>query len=677
LKKFTLSFKLKKKKKGINMRILKFPLKLMFYYVLGLIGILAISVAPESFRERGMYNFIGYFEEFIKFIFVFIDTDNWIYYYKNAPVGLLEFLWEPYLYSMQILGGALAIGLGLALILNLISVFLPRWLTSLLKKSLNLFETVPDLMFAFLLQLFIVFVFKHFGVELMLFAAYGEETVYLAPMITLAVIPMISFFRILILITEEEFLKPHIEFAQSKGLSKWKILRSHVMKNISPSFFYHGKIIIWGMLSSLFIIETIFNTRGITYFITDDFRPIVIAVSLILIFTPFFIIYQGVYLWVNEGIGEDFSKYKKDKNKWSEWRIWLWLSTMRKLWWQHMHNPKFAAGFSMLFIMIFSSFIYPFFKEKPIDFIKYMKNDEGRIVSAPPHAPFKEMILGSDFFGYSILDQLIVGAKYTLLFALIVAFLRVLGGFYLGVAYHFHLKEYRKNWLDRLVDSIHFLPLSLIAYLLLRPVLWGAPAQGFQNSIFERLVFEAVLLTILVLPLTTVLIGNELKLIGKKDFVLSAKLLGGSNKHLLWTHLFPHLAPRLFIIFGHQFIQTLLILVHLGLFHLFLGGTIITGGDMPDPPKTGTFEWSGLISSARYSLMTGKYWIVLAPLAAFMIAIIAMQLIVQGVKEIQQQKVGVLINNTPIKSKHKSVNKKAYHPVMEDFQFSKQQTYKG
>jgi peptide/nickel transport system permease protein len=659
------------------MRVLKFPLKLIFYYSLGLIGILAVSIAPQAFTERGMYNFIGYFEEFIKFIFYFIEPENWIYYYKNQPVELLEFLWGPYLYSLKILGGALAIGLGLALILNLITVFLPRWLTVPIKKLLNLLETVPDLMFAFLLQLFIVFIFKKFGIELMLFTAYGEETVYLAPMITLAVIPMISFFRILLLITEEEFLKPHIEFAQSKGLSKWKIFRSHVMKNVSPSFFYHGKIIIWGMLSSLFIIETIFNTRGITYFVTDDFRPIVIAVSLILIFTPFFVIYQGVYLWVNDGSGEDLTKYKKDRNHFREWRIWLWAATLRKLWWQHMHNPKFAAGFSMIFIMIVYSFIFPLFKEKPINFINYMKNDEGRIISAPPHPPSKEMILGSDFFGYSIMDQMIVGAKYTLLFALIVAFLRVVGGFYLGVVYHFHLKEYRKNWLDRMVDSIHFLPLSLIAYLLLRPVLWGSPAQGFQNSIFERLIFEAILLTILVLPLTTVLIGNELKLIGKKDFVLSAKLLGGSNKHLLWTHLFPHLAPRLFIIFGHQFIQTLLILVHLGLFHLFLGGTIITGGDMPDPPKTGTFEWSGLISSARYSLMTGKYWVVLAPLAAFMIAIIAMQLIVQGVKEIQQKKVGLLVNNTPIKNKRKRVKKKEYHPVMDDFKLTNHQTYKG
>jgi peptide/nickel transport system permease protein len=660
------------------MKLVRVPLKLVFYYILGLLGIMAISVAPQAVRERGLYNFIGYLEEIIRFIYAFMDKESWSYSYKGYTVHFMDMLLEPYLYSLQVLGGALAIGLVLAFILTVITVFLPRWLSSFLKKLLNTLETVPDLLFAFMLQLFIVYIFKKFGYELMQFTELGDEKIYLAPMITLSVIPMISFFRILLLITEEELIKPHIEFAQSKGMSKGKILLSHVLKNISPSFFYHGKIIIWGMLSSLFVIETIFNMRGITYYIVQDFRPMVIAISLILIFTPFFVIYQGVYLWVNGGRNEDETKYKKDNDNWTEWKIWEWFSNIRKLWWQHMHNPKFAVGCSVLILMIVYSFGYSIFKENPIKFIQFMQNDEGRIISSPPHKPFGEMILGSDIYGYSILDQLIVGAKYTLVFALVVAFLRVIGGFYLGVAYHFYLKENKKNWINRMVDSIHFLPLSLIAYLLLRPVLWGLPVLGWENSMFERLIYEAIILIILVLPLTTVLIGNELKLIGRKDFVLSAKLLGGSNKHLLWTHLFPHLAPRLFIIFGNQFIQTLLILVHLGLFHLFLGGTIITGGDMPDPPKSGTFEWSGLISSARYSLMTGKYWIVVAPLVAFMIAIIAMQLIVQGVKEIQQQKVGVLVNKSPIKTKNKLlVEKKTYQPVFEDFQRTKQQNVKG
>jgi peptide/nickel transport system permease protein len=260
-----------------------------------------------------------------------------------------------------------------------------------------------------------------------------------------------------------------------------------------------------------------------------------------------------------------------------------------------------------------------------------------------------------------------------LIFALVVALLRVIIGFYLSVYYHFHLNEYRKNWLTRIVDSIHFLPLSIIAYLLLRPVLWHDPFLGIEYSMLEKLLFEAFILTILVIPLTTVLIGNEMKELSKQEFILNAKLMGGSNRHILWTHLFPHLAPRLFILFGQQFIQVLFILVHLGLFHLFLGGTIVTRGDMPDPPKTATFEWSGLISSTKNALMTGNYAIVLAPLAAFMISIIAMQLIVQGVKEIQQKKVGVTIIK-PKRKREADTAPETIKPVPADFTITSAKT---
>ncbi|WP_409252590.1 ABC transporter permease subunit [Bacillus sp. SCS-153A] len=643
-----------------------FLLKVPFYYFLGIVGIVFVSIAPHAFRERGIYNGIGYLEEFFKFAFSLPKKETWFYMYKGYEVDVIEMLLDPYYYSLQILFGALGAGLGLALILTYFTVLMPKWLMSPIKKSLGFLETVPDLMVAFLLQLFLVFFYKAFGVELMLFTALGEERVFLAPIITLSIIPMLSFYRILLLLTEEELLKTHVDFARSKGLGKTKILRSYIAKNISPSVFYHGKIIVWGMLSSLFIIETVFNMRGITYYIVADFRPITIAAALIMIYTPFFFLYQIIYTWLRTEDIEDHSKYKKDRSPFLEWKIWGYLATLWRLLIQHMKNPKFAIGFLALFSMITYSILYTIFAKTPVDQVIWLRDENGKLISAPPHKPSELMILGSDYYGYSILDQLIVGAKYTLIFALIVALLRVILGFYLSVYYHFYLNEYRKNWMTRIVDSIHFLPLSIIAYLLLRPVLWQDPFSDIHYSMMEKLLFEAFILTILVIPLTTVLIGNEMRELSKNEFILNAKLMGGSNRHILWTHLFPHLAPRLFILFGQQFIQVLFILVHLGLFHLFLGGTIVSRGDVPDPPKTSTFEWSGLISSTKNALMTGNYAIVLAPLAAFMISIIAMQLIVQGVKEIQQKKVGLTVFKRKPK-KEKAVKEKAVQPRPADF----------
>ena len=645
---------------------LSYLLKIPFYYFLGILGIVFVSIAPLAFKERGIYNGIGYLEEFFKFAIALPKRETWFYMYKGYEVDVLQMLAGPYYYSLQILFGALGLGLGLAFILTYFTVLMPKWLMAPIKRSLGFLETVPDLMVAFLLQLFIVFFYKTFKIELMLFTALGEEKVYLAPIITLSIIPMLSFYRIMLLVTEEELLKTHVEFARSKGLGKTKILRSYVLKNIAPSVFHHGKIILWGMLSSLFIIETVFNMRGITYYIVQDFRPITIAAALIMIYTPFFILYQLIYAWLRTDDLEDHSRYKKDRAAIYEWKIWGWIALLWRLWVQHMKNPKFSIGFIALFGMISYSILYTIFAKVPVEQIMWLRDDKGKLISAPPHKPSSLMLLGSDYNGFSIMDQLIVGAKYTLIFALVVASLRVILGFYLSIYYHFHLNAYRKNWLTRVVDSIHFLPLSIIAYLLLRPVLWQNAFGGWEYSLLEKLLFEAFILTVLVIPLTTVLIGNEMKELSKQEFILNAKLMGGSNRHILWTHLFPHLAPRLFILFGQQFIQVLFILVHLGLFSLFLGGTIVTTGLVQDPPKTATFEWSGLISSTKYSLMTGNYAIVMGPLVAFMISIIAMQLIVQGVKEIQQTKVGVTVKRLKRK-REKVVKPKLVKPKPGDF----------
>ena len=84
---------------------------------------------------------------------------------------------------------------------------------------------------------------------------------------------------------------------------------------------------------------------------------------------------------------------------------------------------------------------------------------------------------------------------------------------------------------------------------------------------------EMFILTILVVPLTTVLLGKEIKRVLDYEFIASARVLGGSKFHLFWRHIFPHIGPRLTILLGTQFIQVLLIFIHLGIFKFFFGGT--------------------------------------------------------------------------------------------------------
>lgn len=649
--------------------------RLITYYLLGIVSIFCVSIFPQYFSTRGTPESTGYFEQLIAFGKSLFISESWIYKFERSQTGgapMMEVMGPAFLYSMQILLGALLAGFGIALLLALGSAFLPKVVLSPIKRVLDVLESIPDLILATLLQVLSIVIFKSFGVDLFQVASFKEKA-YFAPIVTLAILPLVSMFKILLLMIEEEFLKVYVTFVKSKGIDKLNILIRHILKNIMPLSFHHIKIIIWGTLSSQFIIERVFNVHGLTYFLLDNFQPITIFVTLSLIFTPFYFLFQLVDIWLKE---DQPLSYETSRSPWwHKWRIRnmadgtkrffenilfsLKSINLRKFspfrpiinvlftFGRHMKNWKFALGALFFIVTISYSVFYSVTSDNHVDQVRlYYAEDGATLISAMPHAPTKPFFFGSDKLGFSLFDQLVIGAKYTLIFALLIALLRVLGGLLFGVIYAFHLGPRTQQWLGKLIDSIHFLPLSLVAYILLAPILMPAFTgfgYEFTYTFTERVLLEMFILTILVVPLTSVLLGKEIKRVLDYEFIASARVLGGSNFSLFWRHIFPHIGPRLTILLGTQFIQVLLIFIHLGIFKFFFGGTKLSYDPMgADPPMSMTHEWSGLIGEiGRTTIASGRYWY-LWILAAFMLAIFAMQLIIQGVKEVQQVKVGVL-----------------------------------
>lgn len=631
--------------------------KLIVFYLLGIVAILCVSVFPQYFSTRGMPDSTGY-QQLASFLVKFLNQNQWLYAVSGSKgeFPIFEVLWEPFIYSMQILLGALGLGFFFAFWFALGATFLPKNVLNPLKRVLDFLESVPDLIIAALLQMLAIYLIKVSGIHIFRVASYTEK-VYFAPILTLSILPMVSMFKILLLMIEEELLKVYVVFLKSKGISAFGILMKHVLKNIMSISFHHMKLIIWGVLSSQFIIERIFNIHGLTHYLLESFTPMTIAFTLILIFTPFYFFFQLMELWLKEenalihplrreGTGE-FRWVKSLVSIIKEWKIprlrpWATAVHHTGLFTQHMKNWKFALGCLFFIITISYSLIYSVTTDNHVNQVRLLYEEDGVTLigkaTFPPPEPF---LFGSDSQGFSIFDQLVIGAKYTLFFAILIAFLRVFMGLLFGTLYAFRLKPHTQLWLGRMVDSIHFLPLSLIAYILLAPILLPT-MQGFAYSFTERILLEIFILTILVVPLTTVLLGKEIKEVLENDFISSAKVLGGSGPHVFWRHVFPHIGPRLTILFGQQFIQVLLVFIHLGVFNFFFGGTLMTFGMDADPPRSMTYEWSGLIGQiGRTGLASGRYWY-LWTMVAFMVSIFAMQFIIQGVKEVQQMKVGVL-----------------------------------
>ncbi|WP_079477906.1 ABC transporter permease subunit [Halobacillus salinus] len=622
------------------MRVLAF----LFYYVLGIVGIALISTMPVLFQDGAFFNISLYLSELKRLFIMMVHPSDWVYFYKGHPEPIFGFLWRLYRYSMTLFLSGIVLGLTLAFFLALGTMYMPRWVKRMMERVLHLFEAIPDLLLAFGLQILIVWFYKQSGIIVMDFATVGQDRIYALPILTIAVLPTVMMYKVIMALMEEEMTKSYVDMAKSKGLVKSRILNIHMMRNIVKSMFYHSKIIVWGALSSLFIFEYIFNINGITWAFLSDFRPFVTAVILILLFTPFFFLYQGVETFVfrddsmmsvptvrmNHFLGSISLKGQGKSFK-----------RVMKEFAAHFKNLKFLAGFLIIGTMLTVSFIHTFTADPLIEQTILIYDENGKLVSANPHSP-EFVFLGTDELGFSIVDQLLVGAKYTILFALFVAFLRMIVGFILAIPFAFFFPPKLQRGVEKLVDGMHFLPLTIIAYIVLKPVLDFTPGMD-DSTQWERILYEGTMLTLLVVPLVMILFGNEMKQFLKEEFVISTKVMGGSSVHLLWKHLLPHLSARMGIVFGQQFIQTLLLLIHLGVLDVFFGGTIIKP---PDPPRSSTNEWSGLIGAAKNSLMTGNWWYIVPALVCFMVLIIAMQLIIAGIKEVQHIRVGVPIKRT-------------------------------
>jgi peptide/nickel transport system permease protein len=295
-------------------------------------------------------------------------------------------------------------------------------------------------------------------------------------------------------------------------------------------------------------------------------------------------------------------------------------------------NPLFLIGFLVITILFSWSIIHAIFFDDHIEQAGILYADDGITpIDKPPYPPSWEYPLGTEKMGFSLMDQVIVGAKFTLGFALLIGLLRVVIALCFGILYGLYLEKYRRM-LTNIVDVFHFIPVTLLAFFLLSPILFET-IDGFAYSLNERILYEVMILTIIAIPTTSLLIGNEVSAIYKKDFIEGARVMWSGKLHIFKRHILPHLLPKLWIVFMQQMINVLLVLAHLGIFKLFFGGTHLSFGNGPkDPPSSLSYEWSGLIGN-YFRVINGYPWMAFTPIVLFAITILSLNFILHGIKD--------------------------------------------
>lgn len=218
---------------------------------------------------------------------------------KTIPLFLTVL--EPYFYSFTILFSAFFLALLLSSSMAFVYFLSKKTIKKWMDRLVFVLEAVPDLMMMIYLQMFFIWVIKQFGESPVTIISFNDNRAYLLPIVSLAVLPTLQMFRMMSLYIKEEHEKQYVEVAYGKGLSSSYILCIHLFKNIAIHLFHHLKTIFVFLLSNLFILEFVFNMKGIIQFLFGMglSSGSITFVLLIMILLPFYIIFQIVSFIMN------------------------------------------------------------------------------------------------------------------------------------------------------------------------------------------------------------------------------------------------------------------------------------------------------------------------------------------------------------------------------------------
>ncbi|PLR99673.1 ABC transporter permease [Bacillus sp. T33-2] len=295
-------------------------------------------------------------------------------------------------------------------------------------------------------------------------------------------------------------------------------------------------------------------------------------------------------------------------------------------------NWKLPVGMALaglfVIIAIFGPYIAPYDVNMQMD-IKYVKTENGEEMMAPPFPPSKEHIFGTDKWGYDILTLVLHGAKYTVFTVIFVAVLRVTVGCLFGMLMALNKSAIKSAKRKVKINIFSGFPIFIFIYFILikiniDPVLKPLTLTVLLGSLMVILGLAGVYDTV----------NSKTNEIKNNLFVTASQSIGGTKAHIAMKHIFPALKSHLLIIFVNEIIQVLHLVGQLGIFDLFLGGTLVRIGP-PTIYLSLTKEWAGLIGQAR-SFLYHSQWILIFPMLCFLVFLFAFYLISQGLN--QQQK---------------------------------------
>lgn len=300
-----------------------------------------------------------------------------------------------------------------------------------------------------------------------------------------------------------------------------------------------------------------------------------------------------------------------------------------------LKSKRVSISASILLLMFIVSLLFPLYESHLPKGFKMQMDENGTLIGMAPFSPKEFMPLGTDKSGEPMLNKVIDGIKYTLVFAVFVAFFRLVFSVFIGVSLEMYGEKLNK-YIKKIGIIFYCIPTIFLAIIFNAPMYYTAGhGEVVEISMqWKVLYYQLILFICIGIPSLAMMISEETRLCKRNEYVTSSVTMGASKWRIARTHVWIYLKDKLPVLFVQQVVQALVLFIYLGVLGILIGGSRSENMDDDITKAVSlTSELSGLIAGSYNDIFIAP-WIILAPLIAFSLIIYLLNQIVEGMQEV-------------------------------------------
>lgn len=285
-------------------------MKIILRFIYTVFSILLIGSVAGMFQNGIEMSISEAWNQFVGLLQVILhpkDVNYENFFGGGVAHPVFPTIFEYYGYSFFILITGFILALIGSLFLTYTTFLLPYKMRTLFIKVTGVLEATPDLFIIVVMQLAVISLYKQTG--FLIFDVVGAfERPIVLPLLAFSILPAILLYRIMLLMFEDELMRPYVELARGKGLSTRWILWKHVLRNALFTVVNHSRTIIALMLSNLVMLEILFNLYGITWFMVNNVSVEIVVIGILLIYIPLYFIEVCSRLFIQRITGKELAE---------------------------------------------------------------------------------------------------------------------------------------------------------------------------------------------------------------------------------------------------------------------------------------------------------------------------------------------------------------------------------